>query len=611
MDGVEGSLPTNPLGRPWRLLVQVAFFFFLALALPFSATNLSPQSAPTASQTPAPPTVPNQDATKKDAVPADQEIVSRDVPTTFRVNVNVVLVRVVVRDSDGKVVSNLKREDFLLADNRKLQVISSFAVETPASHVTPTVKMDSDAVAPSQGTPVRAVALPQRFVTLYFDDLNLSTQDAVLSRQAATKLFAAMNATDRLSIYTTSGTVEVDYTSDREQLNAALQRILPRPLLQASSLDCPPVGFYEAYQIIEANDTMALSVATSDAVACGIPAVAATSAAQGAAQRQLSIGESQIQFAFANLTSLIRRMSGLPGQRVIVMMSPGFFVTPAMHQSGEIIDRATKANVVINTIDARGLYTSGIYDASNPAPFGGSPGSLTAIWKQQLTTAEETAQDDILAEFADGTGGLFFHNRNDIDQGLLQAAAEPEVSYILGFTPQNLKLDGSYHHLKVILVNKQKWALQARHGYFAPKGQSNPEALAKEEIESAVFSQEEMHELPIDCYTQFFKSNTGAHLSVVARLDTKGLKFRKADDRNNENLTIVTAVFDENGNLLAGQQKILVLKLKDATLDRVNKLGLSVKSTFDLQPGTFLVRVVVRDSEGAQMAAMNRGVIIP
>ena len=56
---------------------------------------------------------------------------------------------------------------------------------------------------------------------------------------------------------------------------------------------------------------------------------------------------------------------------------------------------------------------------------------------------------------------------------------------------------------------------------------------------------------------------------------------------------------------------MLSLKLRDATLERVNKAGISVKSSFDLQPGTFLVRVVVRDSEGAQMAAMNRGVVIP
>jgi hypothetical protein len=101
------------------------------------------------------------------------------------------------------------------------------------------------------------------------------------------------------------------------------------------------------------------------------------------------------------------------------------------------------------------------------------------------------------------------------------------------------------------------------------------------------------------------------HLSVVAHVETKELKFRKAEERNRDKLTVTTAIFDENGNMLTGKQTILELQLKETTLERLNRTGLSVKSSFDLQPGSFLVRIVVRDSEGAQMGATNRGVVIP
>jgi VWFA-related protein len=594
-----------PLGRPSSSLSRTAWFAFLGCIFPFAGLPAArPQAlSPTAQAPQAPPADTTQNAPKPDAKAPNDEIVSHDSPAMFKVRVNVVLVRVVVRDSNGKVVTNLKKEDFQLADERKLQVISSFSTETPASRVT-TVKMDS-ADTTSEGTPVKASELPERFVTLFFDDLHLSTQDAMLSRQAATKLFAAMGAGDRLSIFTTSGQVNQDFTADREKLNDALQRILPNPLSQNSARDCPPMTYYEGYQIMDVNDATAIAVAIQDLQNCNpiSDPRTALNLVQAAAQRELSLGESQVQFTNQNLEALIRRMSAFPGQRVIVMMSPGFFVTPVMHWSGEIIDRATKANVVINTIDARGLYTPAVYDAANAAP-------LSSV-KVQFMLTEETVQSDILAEFADGTGGTFFHNRNDIDQGLLQAAAEPEVSYLLGFAPQNLKLDGKYHHLKVTLVNKQKWALQARHGYFAPHGEPDPEATAKEEIRQAVFSQEEMRELPIECQTQFFRGANGVHLSVVTHVETQGLKFRKAEDRSSDDLTISTAIFDENGHLLTGQQKIIELRLKEATLQRVNRAGFSVKSSFDLQPGTFLVRIVVRDSEGSQMAAMNRGVVIP
>jgi hypothetical protein len=70
-------------------------------------------------------------------------------------------------------------------------------------------------------------------------------------------------------------------------------------------------------------------------------------------------------------------------------------------------------------------------------------------------------------------------------------------------------------------------------------------------------------------------------------------------------------VFDDNGNLVTGLQRVIDLKLKDATLERLKKTGISVKSDFTIKPGTYVVRLVVRDSEGAQMAAMNRGVEIP
>ena len=590
------------LGWPSRNLTRTVWLILFGGMVSASCPPLDRAQAP-ATTSQAPQSGPPQEAPKTAPSSPNDEIVSHDSPATFKVRVNVVLVRVVVRDSNGKVVTNLKKEDFQLADDRKPQIISSFSLETPASHVA-VAKIDSPQTT-SEGTAVKAPELPQRFVALYFDDLHLSTADAIASRQAATKLFGTMQAGDRFAISSTSGQVVQDFTADRGKLDDAVQRILPRALSQSSPTDCPPMTFYEAYEILDVHDPTAIQVAIQDVYKC-IPTADPRSAqnmAEAAAQREMNYEEPQLQITYQNLEALIRRMSALPGQRIITMMSPGFFVTPVMHWSGEIIDRATKTNIVLNTIDARGLYVSSAYDASNAA----SESPL----KTQFTLQAELTQDEVLGELADGTGGLFIHNRNDIDQGLLEAAAEPEVSYLLGFAPQNLKLDGKYHNLKVSLTSKQKWLLQARHGYFAPKGESNPEATAKEEIQQAVFSQEELHELPVECQTQFFKGADGVHLSVVAHLGTKDLKFRKADDRNADKLTITTAVFDENGNMLKGLQRVIDMRLKEATLERVNRTGLTVRSSFDLQPGTFLVRVVVRDSEGAQMGATNRGVIIP
>src|SRR5258708_26497274 len=122
-------------------------------------------------QTPERPPPPRYTAAKTDSTAKsspsagpNEEVSSRDTPTTFKVRVNLVLVRVVVRDQQGKIVSNLKKEDFQLYDNRKLQTISSFTVETPetrtASAVASAAAEGSSSSADAAGG--KAVVLPQR-----------------------------------------------------------------------------------------------------------------------------------------------------------------------------------------------------------------------------------------------------------------------------------------------------------------------------------------------------------------------------------------------------------------------------------------------------------------
>jgi len=102
-----------------------------------------------------------------------------------------------------------------------------------------------------------------------------------------------------------------------------------------------------------------------------------------------------------------------------------------------------------------------------------------------------------LAELADATGGSFFHNNNDLGEGLKRIAAQPEFIYVLGFSPQNLKLDGSFHALKVSLT-KQSGAglqLQSRRGYFVARHAIDPVEQAKQEVEEAFFSRDEIRDL--------------------------------------------------------------------------------------------------------------------
>jgi hypothetical protein len=230
----------------------------------------------------------------------------------------------------------------------------------------------------------------------------------------------------------------------------------------------------------------------------------------------------------------------------------------------------------------------------------------------QYRTQQQFENEFVLGDFANGTGGTFFHNSNDLAGGLKQLGAAPGISYMLGFSPQNQKMDGKYHNIKVTLADKQKYSIQARRGYYAPRKVDDPAQQAKQEIAEAVFSQEEIRDLPLDLQTQYFKTgDSGAQVSVVSRIDLKGMSFRKADGRNWDNLTVATVIFDENGNYVTGGEKLLEMRLLDTTYARLSQTGLTMKSSFQLRPGKYMVRQVIRDSEGAQMAARNGALVIP
>ena len=531
------------------------------------------------------------------------------------------MVPVVVRDREGRAIGTLKQGDFQLFDKGKPQVISKFSVEKTAGKPADSSVMELKATTEDGDIPKPGgnpkVAVPTRFVAYLFDDVHLDLGDLAQVRTAAERhLTDTLQPTDRVAIYTTSGVGVLDFTNDLAKIRDALARILPRGRAGPASANCPPVTYYMADLIVNRHDVEALKVAVEDAILCArimarpheMP-VEAIAMAQASASRALSFGENDTKTALSLLKDLVHRMSASPGQRNIVLVSPGFFI-PADYRQDEIevMDRAIRANVVISSLDARGLYSIGI----------GSDVSERTISLDTQREKDSYARDSdlvssgTLAELADGTGGTLFQHNNDLVQGFARVAATPEFIYILGFAPQDLKLDGSYHALKVSLKNPKNVQWQARQGYYAPRSDIDPAEQAKQEIRQAVFSREEMLDIPLDVQTQVLKSGDATtKLTVLAKVDIKNLPFRKVDGRNNDTLLAIWGVFDRNGKLVNESEKRLDLHLQDQTLKKEPGLGITLKADFDVSAGSYVIRVVVREQEGQLMAARNSTIEIP
>jgi VWFA-related protein len=540
--------------------------------------------------------------------PPAAEMVSEDTAVTFKSRVNVVLVPVVVRDHSNGAVGDLRREDFQLFDRGKPQAITSFTVERQGQResVRGAEQAAAAGAAPEQ---------PDRFVIYLFDDLHLEFGDLARTREAAQRHFErAFDPGTRAALFSTSGQVMVDFTEDRAALEAGLRRLAPRNSDGIRGLKCPDLDYYIADLIENHNDPQALQVAIRGTTTCpgmdAVPGQMVEQAARMAARDAVATGEHNTRMALSTLQNAVRRISVMPGRRSIVLASPGFLTSGQESEITTILERAIHASVVINTLDARGLYAE--------AP-GGDVSQRTVTFdpvvtneREQYRTGAARVAADILGSLADGTGGTFFHNDNGLFEGLQRTGARPEAIYVLGFAPQNLKLDGRFHNLKVTLKDGRKLEVRARRGYYAPTQLADAAAQAKEEIREAVYSREELSDLPVGLNTQFFKpTDDTARLSVLIHLDLKAFQFRKAEGRNQDKLTIVSALFDGNGNYVAGVEKKIELRLRDETLQARLASGITVRNTLNVKPGRYAIRLVVRESEGQLMAAQNGAVEIP
>jgi hypothetical protein len=155
------------------------------------------------------------------------------------------------------------------------------------------------------------------------------------------------------------------------------------------------------------------------------------------------------------------------------------------------------------------------------------------------------------------------------------------------------------------------YQLQVRRGYFVRQRAAEPAKREKQEIEEALFSRDEIHDLPVELFAQFFRVGDKARIEIFARVDVKLLDFRRADGRNIDKLTIIGGVFDRNGNYVTGRERSVELRLKDETLEKPPESGVLFKSPLDVAPGNYVVRMIARDSEGQLISAQNSVVEIP
>jgi VWFA-related protein len=386
----------------------------------------------------------------------------------LRVTVSAVLVPVVVRDSSGREVGGLKKEDFEIFDNHKAQSISGFSIQKRAAAegnrtiLAPTAPGESLAMQPS-------LTAQPRYIVFLFDDLHLGAGDLMQAQKFASKRIGGTLTDSDMGLVISFSGANSGFTRDRAKLQEAIAKLKTQELYRHAGHECPDVDYYQGDLIVNQHNQQAFDLAVQDALGCGH--INLQSVAEGmattAARRAVNIGDQDVRVSLGFLMDLVRKMETLPGERTLILVSPGFLtMTPeALAEKSKVLDAAAESNVTISALDARGLYTTEMSASEQGSHT--IQGMQTGQYAQNHRNAM-TQSEDILAELAEGTGGTYFHNSNDLEGGFLQLASAPEFVYILELSLDKVKQDGRYHRLKV-KVGRDGLKLQARRGYFAPK----------------------------------------------------------------------------------------------------------------------------------------------
>lgn len=409
---------------------------------------------------------------------AQPDAAQSDSASQLKVQSNLVLVRVVVRDAKGNPVRDLKKEDFKLFDQGKEQSIAQFDEEPgtqPSAIAVPNPASGQTAVTST------ASAQGPRFIALYFDELNSSDGDLMQARDAAEHYLAtSLQPNDRVSIFTAEK-ILTNFTDDPAQIQQALAQLHASSRGPAHEHPCPDISDYQASEILHTNDleSDAWRTAIAEAAACPVKIFAGVSdldprrpdpsvmqPIRMLAQRILDQAQNLTRANLAQFEQVVKFIAQAPGGRTIVLVSPGFLSESEQYALDRIIDRALRAQVVINSLDPKGLAVlMRESDASRNTIVLPDPKASEA--RHHLDASKEFVGADVLNEVAQGTGGEFFHNDNDLKAGFAALVGDPP-HYILAFSPQKVKWDGKFHALKVSLASKEKGTtIQARRGYFA------------------------------------------------------------------------------------------------------------------------------------------------
>jgi VWFA-related protein len=508
---------------------------------------------------------------------------------TLKVNSDLVLTNVVVRNSKtGELVKGLKQSDFSVYENGKVQDIDTFDFEsvdmaTPLSEAT----VSGLAVGPiGSGPKAVVVARPEdlrnhRLIVMFFDLTSMQPEDLDRSVQAAQAfLRTKMQAADLVALVSLGDTLKVDqdFTADKDAL-------------------INEVGVYNGTE----------STGFAEGATANANQVEDTTGYTPDESEYNDLNTDRELFA---LRAVSQSLEKLNEKKSLLYFSGGITRDGIENQASlrAAVNAAVRANLAIYSVDTRGLQAVGpLGDASTGSLRGNgaySGGALTNNMNSNF------ASQEVMATLSSDTGGKSFFDSNDFAPAFAQVQKDTSAYYAIGFHSSNPARDGKYRKL-TIKVRVPGVKLEYRQGYYAPADFKHSGREDREqELTDQLASDLPATDVAVYLDAMYFRLDENRYYMPVSLLvPGSQIPFVKGGDKDKATLDILGEVVDEVKRPIGHVRETVKLNL-DPTLHARQK-NIQYTTSFNLPPGKYLVKFVVRENQTGRMGSFVANVTLP
>ena len=509
-------------------------------------------------------------------------------PFTIRVDTQLVVETVVVKDKDGKNLEGLIDKDFTVTEDGVPQTISVFQFErledTPAPAPSPGAQQPAAEVVqpkiPTQITPPApgdSRYRNRRLLVLFFDLMNVSPADQLRAFTAADKFIRMqMKTPDLVAIMSfAAGSVKVlqDFTNDQDALFAVLQKLI--------------------YPDDNDNNT------------------ADTTAAFGQDTGEFNIFNTDRQLAA--LQTAVSMLKTVNEQKSLVYFAGGLRLngTDNQAQLRATINAAIRSNVAFFPVDARGLVaTLPLGDATRPSP--GGIGVFNGNMAMSSITNFQRSQDSLYA-LASDTGGKALLDNNDLAAGIVQAEQAITSYYVIGYYSSNTNLDGKFRRVKITLKETPTAKLDYRQGYYAGKTFNKFTAADKErQLEDALMLGDPITDLTIAMEVNYFQLNRAEYfVPITVKIPGSELVLARTGGAERTLIDFIGEVKDEYGTTIQNLRDKVDMKLSGETASELSRRPIEYDTGFTLLPGKYVIKFLARDSETGRIGTYQTPFVIP